>query len=152
MQGGNHKLTALSMFVLRRRRRRIEQKRFQSPAEERMTVLISQVLRIGILVSASIVLLGGILYLSRHGKLTPDYAVFSGEPSELCNLTGVLRAALSFSARGIIQLGLMIMIATPVVRVAMALYAFHSIGDQLYVGVAAIVLTLLILSITGVVV
>ncbi|PYT34851.1 MAG: DUF1634 domain-containing protein, partial [Acidobacteria bacterium] len=45
--------------------------------------------------------------------------------------------------RGIIQLGLLLLIATPIARVAYLVYAFARPGDRLYALIALIVLLLL---------
>jgi hypothetical protein len=62
------------------------------------------------------VLLGGIVYLVRHGEETPDYLVFVGAPADLRGVSGIVADALTFSGRGIIQLGLLLLVATPVAR------------------------------------
>ena len=46
--------------------------------------------------------------------------------------------------KGIIQLGLVLLIATPVARVAFAAYSFGRQRDWLYLGIAGIVLSLLL--------
>jgi hypothetical protein len=70
------------------------------------------------------VLAGGLAYLSRHGGEAPGYHVFRGEPADLRSLRGILQEAWSLRGRGIIQLGLLLLIATPVARVAFLVYAF----------------------------
>jgi uncharacterized membrane protein len=57
--------------------------------------------------------------------------------------------ALKFRARGIIQLGLLLLIATPVARVAFSIGAFAAERDRLYVAVATIVFIILICSLMG---
>jgi uncharacterized membrane protein len=49
----------------------------------------------------------------------------------------------------VIQLGLLLLIATPVARVAMSLVAFILQRDRVYVVVTLIVLAVLIFSLTG---
>jgi uncharacterized membrane protein len=51
---------------------------------------------------------------------------------------------LALRGRGIIQLGLVLLIATPVARVAFLIYAFARQGDRLYAVIASIVLALLV--------
>jgi uncharacterized membrane protein len=45
-----------------------------------------------------------------------------------------------------IQLGLLLLIATPILRVALAAVGFYLENDRLYLGVSLIVLTILVLS------
>jgi uncharacterized membrane protein len=111
--------------------------------------LIGNLLRAGVLLSAFVVFCGGVVYLTRHGNEPADYRVFHGEPSDLRTIPGVLREALSFQGRGIIQLGLLLLIATPVSRVALSILGFAAERDRMYVGFAAIVLVILLYSLFG---
>jgi uncharacterized membrane protein len=111
--------------------------------------LIGNLLRAGVLLSAFVVFCGGVVYLTRHGNEPADYRVFHGEPSDLRTIAGVLREALSFQGRGIIQLGLLLLIATPVGRVALSILGFAAERDRMYVGFAAIVLVILLYSLFG---
>jgi uncharacterized membrane protein len=64
----------------------------------------------------------------------------------LCHLAGIVKDALAFRARGLIQLGLVLLIATPIVRVAFTSIAFALQRDKVYVIVTLIVLALLVYS------
>ncbi len=111
--------------------------------------LIGTLLRAGVTLAAAIVLFGGIVYLVRHGLAGPQFHVFKGEPSDLRTLSGIAKDALAFRGRGLIQLGLLLLIATPVARVAFSAAAFAKEGDRLYVVVALIVLAVLLYSLAG---
>ena len=117
--------------------------------DQNIEVIIANLLRAGVIVSASIVLAGGILFLARHGFAHASYRVFRGEPTVLREFTGIARAALSLHGPGIIQLGLLFLIATPVARVAFAACAFAVERDWLYVGISAFVLIVLLYSLLG---
>jgi uncharacterized membrane protein len=114
-----------------------------------MDAIIGNLLRTGITLAAALVLIGGLIYLFRHGAERPGYAVFRGEPADLRTLTGILHDVQSLRGRGIIQLGLLVLIATPVARVAFLAYAFARQRDMLYTAVALIVLALLAFSLFG---
>lgn len=111
--------------------------------------LIGTLLRVGVTLAAAVVLFGGTIYLVRHGLTKPQFHVFKGEPSDLRTLSGIVKDALAFRGRGLIQLGLVLLIATPLARVAFSVVAFALEGDRLYVGVALIVLTVLVCSLVG---
>ena len=111
--------------------------------------IIGNLLRIGVVVSSLIVLIGGGLYLIRHGNELPNYHIFYGEPSELRNVFGIIKIASSYSGRGIIQFGLLLLIATPVMRVAFTVISFVIQRDLVYVTVTFIVLAVLIFSLAG---
>ena len=78
-----------------------------------------------------------------------DYRVFHGEPNQLRTIPGVLREAFAFQGRGIIQLGLLLLIATPVARVVLSIVGFAAERDHMYVGFAMIVLVILLYSLFG---
>ena len=106
---------------------------------------IATLLRAGVAVAAAVVLGGGIYYLLRHGTEPPPWHVFHGEPADLRHLAGIVRAALqAHTARGIIQLGLLLLIATPIVRVAFSALAFHRERDRNYVALTLGVLGVLV--------
>jgi len=85
----------------------------------------------------------------RRGKSVPHYRVFQGEPSDLRTVGGIVRDAAARNGRGIIQLGLLFLIATPVARVVFSVFAFAVQRDRLYVVVTLIVFAVLLFSLTG---
>jgi uncharacterized membrane protein len=119
------------------------------PTDEQMEQFVGNLLRAGVMASAFLVLLGGILYLINSGAALPDYRVFRGEPAQLRGIWGILTDAFSFHTGGIIQLGLLVLIATPIARVAFSLVAFALQRDRIYVIVTLIVLAVLLYSLTG---
>jgi uncharacterized membrane protein len=118
-------------------------------SDQRVEEIIGNLLRAGVIISASVVLLGGIVYLVRHGEETPEYRVFVGVPADLRGVSGIVADALTFSGRGIIQLGLLLLVATPVARVIYSVVAFALQGDWTYVVITFIVLAVLGLSLFG---
>ena len=118
-------------------------------SSERTELVISALLRVGVLCAATVVASGGIFFLAGNGTLIPDYSVFRGEPEEMRTVSGILRDAMSIHARGIIQLGLLILIATPVARVMFSVVAFAMEHDWLYVMVTLVVLGVLVFSLVG---
>jgi uncharacterized membrane protein len=111
--------------------------------DERFDALLANVLRTGVLVSAAVVLCGGAVYLARHGAQRPDYGLFRGEPSDLRGVRGIVAEARSGSGRGLVQLGLLLLIATPIARVLFSVVGFVRSRDGLYVALTLIVLALL---------
>ena len=99
------------------------------------------------LTAASVVLLGGIVYLARHGLSMPDYRVF--KPQNLRSVAGIIGGVFSGKGQGVIQLGLLLLIATPVMRVALLVVGFARQRDRTYVAVSLAVLTLLLFSLFG---
>ena len=120
------------------------------PADERrFEALLGNLLRAGVLLSALLVLVGGGIYLARHGDSVPHYQAFRGEPADLCTMAGIVGRSFDLSGRGVIQLGVLLLIATPVARVLAAWAAFLSERDWTYTLVASIVLVVLAYSLMG---
>lgn len=112
-------------------------------SDEKIEQLMALLLRAGVVTAAVVVFIGGVLYVTHEGTGVPHYRVFHGEPSDLRNVSGILADARALRARGIIQLGLLVLIATPVARVAFALVAFVLQRDRTYVLVTLVVLSIL---------
>jgi uncharacterized membrane protein len=117
--------------------------------KERIETVLGNVLRAGVILAFAVVLAGGIVYLIRHGQEKPQDHAFLGEPSDLRSVAGVIGGALSGHGRGVIQLGILLLIATPVTRVALSVYAFAQQGDHTYVIVTMVVLSVLLYSLFG---
>jgi uncharacterized membrane protein len=118
-------------------------------SDDEVERLIGRLLRIGVVVSAGVAVIGGVLYLVRFGSETADYGTFHGVPDGLNSVSGVLTGAAGLHSRWIVQLGLLLLIATPVARVALSLVAFALQRDRTYVAISALVLSLLIFSLVG---
>jgi len=117
--------------------------------DQRMDQIMAVLLRSGVSLAASLVFIGGVVYLLRHDLPAINYRVFQGEPQELRTVSGILREAATFHGRGLIQLGLLILIATPVARVLFSVVAFLYERDWTYVAITMIVLALLCYSLFG---
>jgi len=114
-----------------------------------MEQLIGQVLRYGVLTSGIIAIIGGIWYLIQSGSGIPNYTSFSGEPAGYTSLTGIIKGLAAGSAKEIIQLGVVILIATPILRIVFSLFSFILEKDRLYVVITLIVLLIIIFSMFG---
>jgi uncharacterized membrane protein len=117
--------------------------------EQQLENIVGNLLRVGVMLAAGVVFGGGALYLIRHGATSPDYRVFHGEPADLRSVPGVVTEALALRGRGIIQLGLLLLIATPIARVAFSVFAFAQQRDRTYVVVTLVVFGILLYSLLG---
>jgi uncharacterized membrane protein len=93
-------------------------------SDRKIEHFISNLLKYGVLLASTVVFVGGVLYLMHHGAEPADYQFFHGEPSEFCSPLGLAQVVLAGDPRGIIQLGILLLIATPVARVAFSLLVF----------------------------
>jgi uncharacterized membrane protein len=111
--------------------------------DRRMEVMMGRLLQVGVGLATVVVLAGAAIYLiSRHSQLA-DYRVFVSEPEALRD-PGQLRMQLAHGdSAALIQLGVLLLIATPVARVIFAVVAFLVERDWLYVAISLIVLVVL---------
>jgi uncharacterized membrane protein len=110
---------------------------------------VGNLLRFGVGLSALVVFVGGAIYLLRHGSEAPHYQVFYQTRPELRSLRGIAHSVMALQGRGIIQLGLVLLIATPVARVAFSIFGFFEERDMMYVVFTGIVLVILLCSLNG---
>jgi uncharacterized membrane protein len=97
-----------------------------------------------------VVFAGAVWYLSRYGMQAPNYRTFQGEPQDLRHVAGVWKGVLALQPRSVIQFGLLLLIATPIARVAFSVVAFAVQRDRLYLGLTLVVLAVLLWSVSGI--
>lgn len=114
--------------------------------DKKMEILMGNMLRYGVLLSALFVFGGAVIYLVQHGHEKPQYHLFSGEPYRFIHLGQIFKNAFEGQAREIIQLGLLILIATPIARIIFSITGFMLEKDYLYVTITTIVLLVIIVS------
>ena len=117
--------------------------------DRRIELILGNLLRTGVLLSAAVVLCGAGVYLAHHAHEPASYRVFRGEPSDLRTIPGVIRSVIEERGRGLIQLGLLLLIATPIARVVFSIVGFAIERDRMYVTFTLIVLAVLLYSLLG---
>lgn len=111
--------------------------------------LIGRLLRTGVVTASAIAFLGGIIYLYRHGAARPNYTEFTGAPMNLRHIPGIIQGVLSVRGSAIIQLGVVVLLATPILRVFFSAVAFALEKDYLYVVITLIVSGIIIFGMIG---
>ncbi|WP_295667428.1 DUF1634 domain-containing protein [uncultured Mucilaginibacter sp.] len=111
-----------------------------------MQLLLAQVLRAGTIISISIVFIGGIFYLVRHGHSIANYKVFNGIPDFVQHPSGIIYGILNIKGQAIIQLGIVLLIATPIMRVVFSTIGFVLEKDYMYVAISLVVLSIIFFS------
>ena len=102
-------------------------------------------LRWGVSIACIIAVIGGIYYLMQHGNdPVPDYSVFSRDPSFHITWAEIWKGVVNLQAEGFILLGVILLIFTPVFRVALSLLTFSLERDWLYVAITAVVFSIII--------
>jgi uncharacterized membrane protein len=114
--------------------------------DKRIDEIIGALLRTGVILAAAVVFTGGVFYLAHYGSSPAHYGIFRGEPGDLTRVFAILRDAFALHPLGIIQFGILLLIATPVARVIFTVFAFAYERDWTYVVITLVVLALLLYS------
>lgn len=114
--------------------------------DQRMELIMGRLLQAGVLLASAVVLVGGILYVHAHSAAPMNYRVFSSEPAFLRRPGQLFRYVARGDGAAIVQLGILLLIATPIARVIFAVIAFAIERDRLYVAVSLFVLAVLMVS------
>ena len=114
--------------------------------DRRLEAIIANLLRAGVLLAAAVVFAGGAVYLAGHHADKVDFHGFTGVHFEMHSMRGVVASAAHLNSQALIQLGLLLLIATPVARVALAVVGFWLERDRLYAVISLIVLAILTFS------
>ncbi len=118
------------------------------PTDHELDLSVAAMLRIGVSLAALVVLVGGLLSLRHPHTPVPDYTHFTESGPALSTVAGILHGAAHANPGAIIQLGLLLLIATPVARVMFCVYGFARQRDKLYVLISLAVLLILTYSLT----
>ena len=118
-------------------------------SDEKVDRIIGTILQAGVLAAALFVLTGGVLYLVRYGMMPTNYRVFGSESAETQGVGDVLSGLAHLDGRALIELGILALVATPVIRVLFSVAAFGVQGDRLYVPITLVVLGILLYGLFG---
>lgn len=99
---------------------------------ENFNLIIGKFIITFVIIAAVVASLGGVLYLWQNGHETINYHLFQGEPKMYTSFSGILDAAFSFSAKGIIQLGILLLVLGQVGRVFLTLCLFVKEKDYFF--------------------
>jgi len=112
--------------------------------DHRIEDMMGRLLQAGVVLASSVVLIGGLFYLRAHSGTTKNYRTFTSEPASLRHPVELFRLLMTGDAAAIIQLGVLLLIATPIARVVFAAIGFAVERDRLYVAISLVVLAVLI--------
>lgn len=84
------------------------------------------------------------MYVIAHAGGHSNYRVFVARPVGLRHPKMLLRGIAHADADAVIQLGILLLVATPICRVIFAVIAFVMERDRLYIAVSLIVLAVLL--------
>lgn len=111
--------------------------------------LIGNTLRWGVILACLLATIGGVYYLMEHGlDPVPDYRHFdvasAAAQTNYTTLDGLWQGILHGDAASCVQVGVIVLILTPIARVVLSLFDFIVEQDWLYVSITAIVLAVII--------
>ena len=113
------------------------------PTDHDLDLSVAAMLRFGVNLAAIVVFFGGVLLL-RHPRIpAPNFSHFQVGNIELTTLKGIFHGVMQAQPQSIIQLGLVLLIATPVARVVLCVFGFARQRNRLYVAVSFAVLMIL---------
>lgn len=112
--------------------------------------VISTILRAGVLASMAIIIVGLVITFARHH----DYfnsrpalgTLIDAQRDYTASFASVWAGVREMRGQSIVMLGVLVLIATPVIRVAASIFLFAALRDRLYVLITAVVLVLLVAS------
>ncbi len=114
--------------------------------DRRMETIMGRLLQIGVLLASAVVLVGGFLYVREHIGDVVNYRSFASEPASLRSVRGLFRLLMMGDPAAVIQVGVLLLIATPIARVVFAVVGFALERDRFYVAVSLAVLAVLMAS------
>jgi len=111
--------------------------------------IIGNLLRYGVWISLSVAFIGGIVYLMHHGNEIEDYSAFQENDKNIFKvITDIYEGVIQGKGASIIFFGIILLFLTPVFRILLSLFSFLLEKDYLYVAITAIVIGIIILSIS----
>lgn len=109
-------------------------------------LILGGLLRIGVLVSTGVVILGGILFLVQHHDSRVALQNFEPKHVEFSSVAAILNGLSRLDGLAIIQFGVLLLIFTPIARVVFSIFSFLMERDYQYVLIGTIVLCIIIVS------
>jgi uncharacterized membrane protein len=117
--------------------------------DKSVEIFLGEILRGGVLLAALVVFLGGVWFLAQSYDVPQNYRTFRGEPADLRAVPQIVHQAMALRPPGLIQFGLLLLIATPVARVMFSVLGFALERDWMYVALTLLVLALLVYTLTS---
>ncbi len=117
-----------------------------------MNDVLSNVLRLGVILSAIVISLGFLLFAARYSSVSAS-SYIQYYPNKVphgnfdVSLSSIGSGLVSLNPFSIIELGLLILLATPVSRVFLSIVLFELEGDRRYVYITLAVFLILLFSI-----
>lgn len=102
-------------------------------------IMLGNMLKIGVIISSSITIFGGILFLLNHGTEIPNYHIFNESSFNFSSLKNLYVDVIALNSEVIMELGILLLIATPIIRILFSVFAYAFEKDYMYVCFAIFV-------------
>ena len=119
---------------------------------ESLNVVLGNVLRYGVVLSGLVTAIGALLFAVANG-FSESGTFISYNPNSIphsfviISLQGLINGLVAIDPGALIEIGVILLIATPVARVLVSVFLFGAEGDKLYVILTAAVLAVLLFGI-----
>ena len=120
----------------------------QEPSQKDIQFILGTLLRVGVILSMSVVLIGGLIYLIGYQDLKVDYSKFVPD-ANYATLEAIVVGLKVMDGKAIIQFGTILLIFTPITRVVFSVFSFLIERDYLYVLIGLFVLGVILFSLSN---
>lgn len=124
----------------------MEQQFKKNDTDKNMQYALANVLRIGVWLATATIVLGGVVFL--YSKANPKvlFDVFKPQDTTYISVPTILNGLTIGNGLAIVQLGVLLLIFMPIIRVIFAVVSFLKEKDYLYVTIGTLVLLIIFLS------
>jgi uncharacterized membrane protein len=119
------------------------------PREVSLEVHIGRLLRVMVAAAVAVVGAGSVAFLVKHGSEPFSYATFSPGTMDLRSPVRILATAFTLDPAAVVQLGVLILLATPIARVVLSAVTYVRTRDVTYACLTLTVLAVLLFSLFG---
>jgi uncharacterized membrane protein len=119
------------------------------PGDKDIEIILGTLLRVGVIASMGVVLIGGIVYLLINHSGIIDYSTFDAHRTKFSSIAAIFLGLGRLDSEAIIQFGVLLLIFTPILRVAFSIFGFLIERDYLYVLIGLLVLIVILFSLSN---
>lgn len=118
-------------------------------ADRDIQIILGTLLRVGVILSMTVVLIGGVIYLIHHNNEVIDYSVFNPSKNKYASIEAIFKGLKTLDSKAIIQFGTVLLIFTPITRVVFSIFGFLLEKDYMYVFIGLFVLCVILFSLSN---
>jgi len=118
-------------------------------ADKDIQMILGTLLRVGVILSMSVVGAGAFFYLLTNSDHLVDYTKFHPGSGNYSSMSQVWAGLKVHDGAAIIQMGTLLLIFTPITRVVFSVFSFLIERDYLYVAIGTFVLSVILFSLSN---